>query len=47
MGAVKVQLSAEDVEEVRVIAKNADAVHGDRYNPGLMPVLFGDTPELK
>ena len=46
MGAANVRLTPEELEEVRKVAKEADAAHGDRYPPSMMGTLFADTPEL-
>ncbi|KAJ3509941.1 hypothetical protein NLJ89_g4954 [Agrocybe chaxingu] len=47
MAAAKIDLSREEVAEVRKIANDADATDGDRYpNPDLMAQLFADTPAL-
>ncbi|KAJ6573318.1 Aldo/keto reductase [Mycena sp. CBHHK59/15] len=47
LGAVKVVLSAEDVAAVRKLAVDADAQQGERYPPGLVEVMFVDTPVLE
>jgi hypothetical protein len=39
-------LTPEEIEEVRKVAKEADASQGDRYPPSMMGSLFADTPEL-
>ncbi|KAG1848419.1 NADP-dependent oxidoreductase domain-containing protein [Suillus tomentosus] len=44
LGAVNVSLSPESVQEVRVIAKKADWVVGDRYPPAAMKALYAETP---
>ncbi|EDR07009.1 uncharacterized protein LACBIDRAFT_236166 [Laccaria bicolor S238N-H82] len=46
IAASKVNLSLEDVGEVRAIAKKADVFKGDRFPPGMMETLFVDTPKL-
>ena len=46
IAADKVNLSPEDVAEVRAIAKKADVFKGDRFPPGMMETLFVDTPKL-
>jgi len=46
LGAVKVQLSPADLQEVRAEAERADAQQGDRYPAGMVEMLFGDTPAL-
>jgi len=47
LGAFKVNITANDNEEIRTIAKIADAAKADRYPPAGMGVLLGDTPPLK
>ncbi|KAF7799798.1 hypothetical protein EIP86_011040 [Pleurotus ostreatoroseus] len=47
LGALRLQLTRAEVEEVREIAAKADAAQGPRYPPGLAGVLFADTPALK
>ncbi|KAM5541734.1 hypothetical protein V8D89_004463 [Ganoderma adspersum] len=47
LAATDIKLSLEDAEEVRRIAQVADAGKGDRYPPGLMHLLFADTPALQ
>ncbi|KAG2060205.1 hypothetical protein BDR06DRAFT_967253 [Suillus hirtellus] len=44
LGAINVMLSAESVQEVRVIAEKADWVVGDRYPPAAMKALYAETP---
>ncbi|KAI0063910.1 Aldo/keto reductase [Artomyces pyxidatus] len=46
LDAVEVKLTQEEVQEVRQIAEQADAVMGDRYPPGMLETLFADTPPL-
>ncbi|CAA7257346.1 unnamed protein product [Cyclocybe aegerita] len=46
LDAVKINLSPEEVAEVRKIADEADAAQGFRYPPEHMGLLFADTPEL-
>lgn len=46
LGAAKVQLSPEDLTEVRAEAERADAQQGDRYPAGMSEMLFADTPAL-
>ncbi|KII91417.1 hypothetical protein PLICRDRAFT_173268 [Plicaturopsis crispa FD-325 SS-3] len=48
LGAAQLKLTAQDIEEVRRIAEDADKVSQAyaRYPPGLAETLFGDTPEL-
>ncbi|KAH9887274.1 Aldo/keto reductase [Cubamyces lactineus] len=48
IGALSIQLSPEDVEEVRKAALAADAgIEGDRYPAEHMAFLFADTPPLQ
>ncbi|CCL99237.1 uncharacterized protein FIBRA_01252 [Fibroporia radiculosa] len=47
LGAAKVTLTPEELEEVRKIANSADHAKGDRYPPQLAAVLFADTPRLE
>ena len=47
LGAAKIELSPEEVAEVRKIAEDANATHGLRYPPLLNSVLFADTPALE
>ncbi|KZT71534.1 Aldo/keto reductase [Daedalea quercina L-15889] len=47
LGAAKLTLTPEDIAEVRKVAQEADAAHGDRYPPHLANALFGDTPALE
>ncbi|KAF9057099.1 NADP-dependent oxidoreductase domain-containing protein [Panaeolus papilionaceus] len=46
LDALKIKLIAEEVQQVRSIAENADAHSGDRYPPGSMELLFANTPPL-
>ena len=46
IGALKIKLSEEELQEVRDIAQEADAAQGSRYPEAMMSVLFGDTPAL-
>jgi len=46
LAAANIQLTAEEIEEVREVAKMAGASQVDRYPPSLMDTLFADTPEL-
>jgi hypothetical protein len=39
-------LTPEELEEVRKVAKEADAAQGDRYPPHMMGTLFAETPAL-
>ncbi|KAH9932273.1 NADP-dependent oxidoreductase domain-containing protein [Fomitopsis serialis] len=47
LGAAKITLTPEDVEEVRKVAESANATQGPRYPPLLNSVLFADTPPLE
>lgn len=47
LGALRLQLTPAEIEEVRAVAARADAAQGSRYPPGLAGVLFADTPALK
>ena len=47
LDAVNVRLTPEDIEEVRRVAKEADAAKGPRYPVRLYAVLFADTPPLQ
>ena len=47
LAALDIKLSADDVQEVRRIAAEADAVQGERYPPEGAALLFVDTPPLK
>ncbi|KAG1741422.1 NADP-dependent oxidoreductase domain-containing protein [Suillus paluster] len=44
LGAIKVSLSPESVQEVRMIAEKADWVVGERYPPAFMKSLYAETP---
>ncbi|KAI0247979.1 Aldo/keto reductase [Lactifluus subvellereus] len=44
LGALKLQLSAEELANVRHIAERADLIPGDRYPPPLMDLVFAETP---
>ncbi|KAF7974980.1 hypothetical protein HWV62_10727 [Athelia sp. TMB] len=47
LGAIKVQLTSDDLQEVRKEAEAADVSQGgSRYPPGSEKLLFGDTPAL-
>ncbi|GBE89155.1 Aldo-keto reductase yakc [NADP(+)] [Sparassis crispa] len=46
LDAAKLTLTREEVQEVRDIAKVANAANGPRYRPALEAVLFADTPPL-
>jgi diketogulonate reductase-like aldo/keto reductase len=42
--ALDVKLSADEVKQVRELVEKADAAQGDRYPPGVMEMLYADTP---
>ncbi|KAJ7300908.1 Aldo/keto reductase [Mycena albidolilacea] len=44
VAALKLKLSAEDVQAVREVASQADAAQGERYPPGMVEMMFADTP---
>jgi hypothetical protein len=46
LGALKINSTAEDNEEIRKIAKVADATKGDRYPAAMAYLSFTDTPPL-
>ncbi|GBE89156.1 Aldo-keto reductase yakc [NADP(+)] [Sparassis crispa] len=46
LGAAKLTLTPEEIQEVREIAKAADASNGPRYPGGMESLLFADTPPL-
>ncbi|KAF9527667.1 NADP-dependent oxidoreductase domain-containing protein [Crepidotus variabilis] len=46
LGALKVQLSQDDISAVRKIAETAEDVKGDRYPSSSMATLYADTSEL-
>ncbi|KAF7790306.1 hypothetical protein EIP86_001260 [Pleurotus ostreatoroseus] len=46
LAAIDVQLTPEELLEVRVVAEKANAAQGARYPDILMPVLLADTPPL-
>ncbi|KDR76503.1 hypothetical protein GALMADRAFT_139432 [Galerina marginata CBS 339.88] len=46
LDALKIDLSPEEVVQVREIADKADATHGDRHSAANMAYLFADTPKL-
>jgi aryl-alcohol dehydrogenase-like predicted oxidoreductase len=46
LGAANIELSPEEVKEIRGIADSADATQGDRYPANMMITLFADTPKL-
>ncbi|KZT18978.1 Aldo/keto reductase [Neolentinus lepideus HHB14362 ss-1] len=47
LGAASVKLTKEEAAEVRAIAEKADASQGVRYPPGMVDMLFADTPPLE
>ena len=47
MTAQDVRLSAEEVEEIRTLAMDADSTIGPRYPAALAALLLGDTPRLE
>jgi hypothetical protein len=47
LGALKVKLSADEVNQVRKLAEDADNVEGPRYPSGGDELLYVDTPERK
>ncbi|KAJ8472509.1 hypothetical protein ONZ45_g16626 [Pleurotus djamor] len=47
LGALKVALSKDELEEVRTAAAASEASVGDRYPAMMQAVLFADTAELK
>ena len=47
LGALEVNLSEKEVEEVRRVAEKANAAQGDRYPEALQKVLYADTPLLE
>ncbi|KZV64167.1 Aldo/keto reductase [Peniophora sp. CONT] len=47
MAACTLQLEPDEVKALRNIAEQAEKdVKGDRYGPGLMEIVFADTPEI-
>lgn len=46
MGALKVKLTANDLEEIRKKAESAETLRTQRYPPGMQEQLFAETPEL-
>ncbi|KAI0059690.1 Aldo/keto reductase, partial [Artomyces pyxidatus] len=44
LGALNVQLTPEDVQQVRSIAEEADNFEEGRYPPGFQELLFAETP---
>ena len=47
MDSVKVTLTVEEIEAIRKLAENADAVLGPRYPPAFAALLLADTPPLQ
>jgi aryl-alcohol dehydrogenase-like predicted oxidoreductase len=47
LGALKVQLTPEELKEVREVAERADAAQGTRYPADFWHTLFADTPPLE
>jgi diketogulonate reductase-like aldo/keto reductase len=45
VGALNVNLSPEEVQEIRQLAEEAEGA-GDRYPAALLARVFGDTPPL-
>jgi hypothetical protein len=45
MGALKIELTPEEDQEMRKVVETAE-VHGDRYPDFAMHTLFADTPPL-
>lgn len=45
IAAANVKLTPQDVKDVRQAAKDADAAQGDRYPPGIIEMLFVETPQ--
>lgn len=46
MGALKMKLSASDVEEIRKKAESTETLRTARYPEGMMEQLFAETPAL-
>ncbi|KAK7681706.1 Aldo-keto reductase str7 [Cerrena zonata] len=46
LGALKLKLSQEELQEVRDVINKADATNGPRYPPSLLDTLFANTPPL-
>ncbi|KLO10586.1 Aldo keto reductase [Schizopora paradoxa] len=46
MGALKVKLTANDLEEIRKKAESAETLRAQRYPPGMQEQLFAETPAL-
>ncbi|KZP18083.1 Aldo/keto reductase [Athelia psychrophila] len=46
IAAADVKLTAQDLQDIRQAAKDADAAEGDRYPPGYTEQLFAETPQL-
>lgn len=47
LGAVKVHLTPDDLQEVRAEAERANATQGYRYPAESIGFVLADTPELK
>ena len=47
MDAMNVKLTTEEVEYIRKLSENADAVLGPRYPPAHAAMLLVDTPALE
>ena len=47
LNAVNLQLTTQEVQEIREFVGKADVAIGDRYPAEMMRTLFADTPELK
>ncbi|CAL1702796.1 unnamed protein product [Somion occarium] len=47
LGALNVELTPAEIQEVREVARKADATQGQRYEDFMMAVLYGDTPALE
>ncbi|KIM65076.1 hypothetical protein SCLCIDRAFT_1212560 [Scleroderma citrinum Foug A] len=47
LNAVNLQLTTQEVQEIREFVGKADVAIGDRYPTEMMRMLFADTPELK
>ncbi|KZP12786.1 hypothetical protein FIBSPDRAFT_961104 [Athelia psychrophila] len=46
IAAADVKLTAQDLQDIRQVAKDVDATDGDRYPPGYVEQLFVETPQL-
>ena len=47
LNAANLQLTTQEVQEIREFVGKADATTGDRYPAEMMRMSFADTPELK